>query len=181
MVTYSSLKDVEKPSLGVSCSSFEWHVSIIDSFPFISPQVETEKHPEMMPPQNWTESRKRVWTPDHDGHLCNVHGVEDRLVPRLPFCTRRRRQVGQAATGRRIHLGSTLFFSFLYTDRGWLLWYRLVIDRPDRISFFHGPLSLLPSHACCICRPWMCWVPSTSYCLLFSASYATKSLSWSRH
>ena len=181
MVTYSSLKDAEKPSLGVSCSSFESHVSIIDAFPFLSPQVETEKHPEMMPPENWTERRKRVWTPDHDGHcmafkLCYYYEQAGWCLALGRHFARdgedrsaRPRRAPDRTDSSRAHT----FLFLLYTDRGWLLWYRLYST--DRIgSFFSSwsssSLSLLSSHACCICRPWMCWVP-TSYCLLFSSSH----------
>ena len=182
MVTYSSLKGVEKPSLGVSCSSFEWHVSIIDSFP----TGRNGKAPgdDAAGKLNQKEEKSLNSWPRWP-----LHGVQallllraGRLVPsfRSPFCPRWRRQVGQAqaGTGPDGFISGPHFLFLLYTDRGWLLWYRLYST--DRIgSFFSSwsssSLSLLSSHACCIYRPWMCWVP-TSYCLLFSAGYATKSL-----
>ena len=99
------------------------------------PQVETEKHPEMMPPENWIKRKKRVWTPDHDGH-CMA----------FKLC-------------------------YYYEQAGWCLALgrHFARDGEDR-SARPRRSSLLSSHACCICRPWMCWVP-TSYCLLFSSSH----------
>ena len=134
-----------------------------------------------MPPENWTERRKRVWTPDHDGHcmafkLCYYYEQAGWCLALGRHFARdgedrsaRPRRAPDRTDSSRAHT----FLFLLYTDRGWLLWYRLYST--DRIgSFFSSwsssSLSLMSSHACCICRPWMCWVP-TSYCLLFSSSH----------